>query len=139
MPEVSTDVPDEEWIRTHWRDRAIDSATVHIENKTGCLVAIPVAAHQLSQTLEGADPESGRTRFELTWLARLLAQETVRRLKDKGTWERLQKERKGTLKDTNVLHKFDYNNFGGEPVYVRACNSVRVAYSIVVELSLIHI
>ena len=39
----------------------------------------------------------------------------------------------GELKDVDVLHKYELHEFGGEPVYVRQCRSVRVAYSTVVE------
>ena len=36
-------------------------------------------------------------------------------------------------RDVDVLHKFDKQDFGGEPVYVKACHTTRVAYGIVVE------
>ena len=70
---ASTAVPEDDWVSDFWRHRAIDAVSVHIEGKSACIAAVPVAAQQLSECMEGPTPDSGRTRYELTWLARLLA------------------------------------------------------------------
>ena len=83
--------------------------------------------------MDDAVPDTGRTRYELTWLSSLLARHTSFFLKGTGTWDELEKKWEGKLKDVDVLHKYEQQEFGGELVYVRACRSVRVAYSTVVE------
>ena len=62
-----------------------------------------------------------------------MARYTSKILKSTGAWEVLEKELHGKLKDVDTLHKYDQQDFGGELVYARACRSVRVAYSTVVE------
>ena len=116
-----------------WRHRAINAVSVHIEGKSACLVAVPVVAQQLSESMDNAVTDTGRTRYELTWLSRLLARHTSKTLKDTGAWDELEKGLHGKIKDVDVLHKYDQQEFGGDLVYVRACRSVRVAYSTVVE------
>ena len=78
---ASAALPDDEWVSDFWRHRAIDAVSVHIEGKSACIVAVPVAAQQLSECMEDSIPETGRTRYELTWLARLLARRTSSSLK----------------------------------------------------------
>ena len=65
-------VPDDEWVSDFWRHRAINAVSVHIEGKSACLVTVPVAAQQLSESMDDAVLDTGRTRYELTWLSRLV-------------------------------------------------------------------
>ena len=125
--------PDAEWVSDFWRHRAIDATSVHIIGKSACLVTVPLAAHQLAECMDITSPEEGRTRYELTWLARSLAQDTSFLLRHTGAWSNLEDALRGKLKDVDVLHKYEEQDFGGEPVYVRACWSVRLAYCTVVE------
>ena len=125
--------PDDEWVSDFWRHRAIDAVSIHIEGKSACIVAVPVAAQQLAECMDGATPDTDWTRYELTWLSRLLARLTSSALKSHGAWEKLERAWQGELKDADVLHKYDPEEFGGELVYVRACRSVRLAYSTLVQ------
>ena len=125
--------PDDDWVSDIWRHRTINAVSVHIEGKSACIVAVPVAAHQLAECMDGATPDTDWTRYELTWLSRLVTRLTSSQLKSGGAWERLGRVWQGELKDADVLHKNDPGEVGDELVYVRACRSVRLAYSTLVQ------
>ena len=52
-------MPDDEWVSDFWRHRAINAVSVHIEGKSACLVTVPVAAQQLSESMDNAVPTQG--------------------------------------------------------------------------------
>ena len=103
----ASDVPDDAWVRDSGPQCAIDAVSVHIINKSSCLVSVPVAAHQLAECTKGSMSAGGRTRLELTWLARLLSRSTTESLRKSRAWGRLEDAWHGKLKDIDVLHKYE--------------------------------
>ena len=110
----------------------INAVSVHISGKSSCLVAVPLATQQLSASMDTGMAGRGRSRCELTWLARLLAKHTTDAMKGDGSWINEGAACGGAFENKDVLHKYDLEEIGGELVYVKACRSIRVAYCVVV-------
>ena len=50
--------PDDEWASDFWRHRTIDAVSIHLEGKSACIVAVPVAVYQLAECMDGATPDT---------------------------------------------------------------------------------
>ena len=114
-------VPDDEWVRDFWRHRAIDAASVHIDSRSGCVIAVPSAARLLCDPTDDDVIRQGRTRYELTWLARLLARSTSSLFHEDREGARLEEQLQGILEDVDVLRRYAAQDFCEELLYVRAC------------------
>jgi hypothetical protein len=122
-------LPDDDWVSDFWRHHVIDAVSVHIDSRKGCVIAVPVAAQPLCDPVEPEELGEVRAPYDLTWLARLLARHTSDLLHATKEWQRLEAVLGGVLSDVDALHKYAEENFAEELVYVRACNSVRVAFT----------
>ena len=59
----SCTVPDDDWVSDFWRHRSLDDVSIHISGKSACILAVPVAAQQVSECMDDVTAET-----ELTYM-----------------------------------------------------------------------